>query len=61
MTREDDRLAAAVLAQLAAIRIFREQGFDPHEMLDELEKQVLTPGGEFYREDRGRNASHEKL
>ena len=51
--REDDQLGAAIMCLLAAIRIFREQGFDPHEMVDELEADVLTPGGKFYKKDRG--------
>lgn len=49
---DDDRFRAAVLMMTTAVAVFRAQGFDPVDMVEHIEKEVFTPGGELYRPDR---------
>lgn len=47
---DDDRFRAAVLMMTTAMQVFRAQGYDPLDMVEHIEKEVFTPGGELYKE-----------
>lgn len=49
---DDDRFRAAVMMMTTAIGVFRAQGYDSLELVEHIEKEVFTPGGELYKKDR---------
>lgn len=50
---DDDRFKAAVMMLVAAMQVFHSQGYNILAMVEHVEKEVFTPGGELYKKDRG--------